>query len=93
MRHLGSAVQFENAARCVVAADGAAGFQRHAGVAADGKLDFDDVLGGAEHRIDVAIALADDCRFAAVARRKFHRRRLGVELRRQFLDLHRDEVG
>ena len=93
MRHLGGAVQFENVARGVVAADGAAGLQRHAGVPADGELEFDDVLGGAEHRIDVAIALADDRRLGAVARRKFHRRRLRVEQRRQFLDLHRDEIG
>ena len=58
-----------------------------------GKLDFDHVLGRAEHRIDVAIALADDRRLAAVARRKFHRRRLRIEQRRQFVDLHRDEIG
>src|SRR5580700_4167033 len=60
---------------------------------ADGKLDLDDMLGGAKYCIDVAIALADDRRLAAMARRKLHRRRLRIELRRQFLDLHRDEIG
>ena len=40
VRHLGGAVQFENVARGVVAADGAAGFQRHAGMPADGELEL-----------------------------------------------------
>ena len=86
-------MQFENAARGVVAADGAAGLQRHAGMPADGQLKFDDVRRVAEHRVDVAIALADDGGFAGMARRKFDRRGLRVEQRRQLLDLRRDQVG
>ncbi len=93
MRHLGGAVQFEDAARGVVAADGAARLQRHAGMPADGKLELDDVGGVAEYRIDVAIALADHRRFAAMAGREFGRCGVRVEQRRQFFDLDRDQIG
>ncbi len=87
VRYFGGAMQLENAARGVKAADGAAGLQRHAGMAADGKLERDDVGGVAEYGIDVAVALTDDRRFAAVARRELDRRGLRVEKRRQLLDL------
>ena len=74
VRHLGGAVQFENAARGVVAADGAARLERHAGMPADGKLELDDVGGVAERRLDVAVALADQRRLAGMSGRKFDRR-------------------
>ena len=47
VRHLGGAVQFQDVARGVVAADRAARFQRHAGMAADGELELDDHAGAA----------------------------------------------
>ncbi len=52
VRHLGGAVQFENAARGVVAADGAARLQRHAGMPADGELKLDHMrrARGTRHR-------------------------------------------
>jgi len=40
---------------------------------ADGELDFDHVGRVAEHRVDIAITLADDRRFAGMARRKLGR--------------------
>ena len=86
-------MQFENAARGVVAADGAARLERHAGMPADGKLELDDVGGGAERRLDVAVALADQRRLAGMSGRKFDRRRTRVEQRRQFLDLGCDQIG
>ena len=88
MRHFGGAVQFENAARGVVAADGAARLQRHARMPADRKLELDDMRRGAKHRIDVAIALADQRRLAGMAGREFGRRGLRVQQRRQFLDVY-----
>ena len=41
VRHLGGAVQLEDVARGIVAADGAARLQRHAGMAADRQLELD----------------------------------------------------
>ncbi len=41
MRDLGGAMKLKNIARSVVAADGAAGFERHAGMPADGDIDLD----------------------------------------------------
>ena len=79
MRHLGGAVQFENVARGVVAADRAARLQRHAGVAADGELELDDDAAPRERRVDVAVALADDVGFGVAAGREFAGRRRGVE--------------
>ena len=62
VRHLGGAVQFEDGARGVVAADCAARLQRHAGMAADRQFELDHHGRGAQHRVDVAVALADDRR-------------------------------
>ena len=93
MRHLGSTMQFGNAARGIVAPDRGARFQRHAGVPPDGEFKLDDMRGAAEHGVDVAIALANDRCFAAMARQELHRRRLRIEKRRQFLDLHGDQIG
>ncbi len=60
VRHLGGAVQFQNVARSVVARDGAARFQRHAGVAADRKLKRNNGVRSAEGGIDVAIGFLQD---------------------------------
>ena len=67
MRHLGGAVQLQDVARRVVAADGAARLQRHAGMAPDRQLEFDDRVGRAHGRLDVAIALVQQVRFAAAS--------------------------
>ena len=93
VRHLGGTVHFQNAARGVITADGAARLQRHAGMPANGEFKLDHMLGGAEHGIDVAVALADDCCFAGVTRRVLKRRRLGIKHRWQFLDFDLDKVG
>ena len=60
MRHLGGAIHFQNIARLIVTGDGAARLQRHAGMAADGKLKRNNRLRVAEGGVHVAIALAHD---------------------------------
>ena len=62
VRHLGGAVHFQHVARLVVAGDGAARFQRHAGVAADRKLKRDNRVRAAEGGVDIAICLFAGCR-------------------------------
>ncbi len=93
VRHLGGAVQLHDAARGVVVADGAARFERHAGMPADRNLDLDHVRRAAEYRVDVAVALVDDRRFARMARRILDRLGIRVEQRRQFVDLDLDQIG
>ena len=93
VRHLGGAVQFEDIARGVVAADGAARLQRHAAVAADGEIELDHGLGAREHGVDVAIALAHDGRLGVAAGRELAGLRIGGEQHRQFGDVDGDEVG
>ena len=56
MRHLGGAVQFEDAAR--FARYGAARLHRHAAMTADGEIEFDDRVRGCQRRFDIAEALA-----------------------------------
>ena len=93
MRDLGGAVQLEDVARGVVAADGAARLQRHAGMAADRQLELDHRWRRAQRRVDVAIALANDRHLGVAAGREFAGLGLRVEQDRQFLDLHDDEIG
>ena len=93
VRHLGGAVQLENVARGVVAADCAAGLQRHAGMAADRELELDDQRRGAKRRIDVAVALADDRHLGVASGGELAGRGLGGEQDRQLLDLDGDEIG
>ena len=62
MRHLGGAVQLQHVARGVVARDRAARLQRHAGMAADRKIERDDRVRGAKRAVEVAIGLLDDHR-------------------------------
>ena len=93
MRHLGGAVQFEDVARGVVAADGAARLQRHAAVAADREIELDHCIGAREHGVDVAVALAHDGRLGVAAGRELAGLRIGGEQHRQFGDLDVDEVG
>ena len=87
VRHLGGAVQLEHVARGVVAADGAARLHRHAGVAADRELELDHQRRGAQRRVDVAVALADDRHLGVAAGRELAGLGVGGEQRRQLLDL------
>ena len=93
MRHLGGAVKLEHVARRVVARNGAAGFQRHAGMPPDRQRRRDDGVRGAESGIDVAIALAHDRGFGRPARLEFAGLVVGMQDRRQFLDVERDKLG
>jgi hypothetical protein len=93
VRHLGGTVQLENVARRVVAADGAARLQRHAAMPPDREIELDYGLGLREHGIDVAVALAHQSRLGVAARRELAGLLRGVEQRRQFRDVDRDEVG
>ena len=65
MRHFGGAVHFQNVARFVVARDGAARLQRHAGMAADRKLKRNNGMRVAEGGVDVAIGFLQDGRLGA----------------------------
>ena len=93
VRHLGGAVQLQHVARRVVAAERAAALDRHAGVPAAGQLQFDDMRRRAEHRIGVAVALGEDRGLGVAAGRELARLVGGMQQRRQFLDLDRDQVG
>ena len=94
MRHLGGAVQFKHVARRVVAGDGAARFQRHAGMPADRRASAATTAWAvAKRRVDVAIALADDRRLGRTARLELARLVRGAQNRRQFLDVERDQLG
>ena len=62
MRHLGSAMQLEHVANRIVSGDRAAGFQRDAGMPPDRQRRRDHGVRGTKSGVDVAIALADDCR-------------------------------
>ena len=93
MRHLGGAVQFEHVMGGVVEADGAAGLHRHAGMTADGEIEFDHRMGGGERRVDVAKAVAHGERRGAAAVVEFAGRVARGHERRQRLDLDLDEIG
>ena len=93
MRDLGGAVQLEHVARGIVAADGAARFHRHAGMAADRELELDDRVRAAQRRLDVAVALVHDRHLGVAAGREFAGRGVGGEQDRQLLDLHGHEIG
>ncbi len=93
VRHLGGAVQLEDRARGVVAADGAAGLQRNAGMAADRQFKLHHHGCGADRGVDVAVALPDDRHLGVAAGRELARLGFGGKQRRQLLDLHGDEIG
>ena len=93
MRHLGGAVQLQNIARGVVARDRAARFQRHAGMAADGKIKLDDGMRGAKRRVNVAIGLLDDHRLGREPAVEFAERRIDRHHRRQFFEIEPHLVG
>ena len=86
-------MQFEDVARGIVATDGTAPFERHAGMAADRQFEFDDDRRRAQDRVDVAITLADDAHLGAAAGRELSRLGVGGEQDRQLIDLEGDEVG
>ena len=93
VRHLGGAVQLEDVARHIIAAECAAGLQRHAGMAADHELELDSDGRAAKNRVDVAVALADDRHLGVAAGRELAGRVLGSEQDGQLLDLDGDEIG
>jgi len=85
-------VQFEDVAGGVIATDGAASLERHAGMAADRQFELHDDGRGAQNRVNVAITLADDAHLGAAAGRELAWLGIGGEQDRQFLDLEGDEV-
>ncbi len=93
VRHLGGAVQFENVAGRVIATDCATGLERHAGMAADRKLELDHQRRGAQHRVDIAVALANDRHLGVASGGELAGLGLGGEQDRQLLDRHGDEIG
>ena len=93
VRHLGGAIKLQHVAGGVVARDGAARLQRHAGMPPDGKIEFDDDSGVAKRRREIAIGLFHDRRLGRTAVLEFPRRCAGVEDDRQFFDRDGDEIG
>ena len=93
VRHLGGAVQLDHVTSRVVAAERAAGLQRRTGMASDREIELDDHMRPGEGGFEVAIALADDVGFAAVAGCELARRVFRGQQDRQFLDPDIDEVG
>ena len=67
MWHFGGAVQFENVAARIVAADGTPRLERHAAVPTNGKIEFDDGMGARHAGVDIAITLAQHSRLGAPA--------------------------
>src|SRR5579872_877476 len=93
MRHLGGAVHFQNVIRLVVARDGAARFERHARVAADGKLKRDNGMRSAESGVEIAEALAHDARLGAAFIVVEARLLCRVERRSLLFDRNLDKLG
>ncbi len=93
MRHLGGAMQLQDVARGIVAADGAAGFDRHAAVAADREIKRDHLVRARHHGVDIAVALTHDGGFGAVAFGKLAGLRVGRKDHRHVLNLDRNEIG
>ena len=93
MRHLGSAVQFKNIAGSVIAADRAPRLQRHAGMAADGKLKLYDNGRRAQRDLHVTVALMDNADFRVAAGGELAWLRVGSEQDGKLLDFHGDEIG
>ena len=93
VRHLRGAVQLQNIARRVIAAERAPAFQRHAGMPPAGQLELDDMRRRFEHRIDVAVALIQNRGFGVAAKGKLGGVVARIELRRQRLDLDRNKIG
>ena len=93
MRHLGGAVQLEDAAGSVIAANAAARLERDAGMAAGGELELDDEGRRAQGRVHVAVALAEDGHLRVAAGHELARLGVGREQDGQLLDLHGHEIG
>ncbi len=93
VRHLGSAMQLQYVARGIVACNGAAGFHRHSGMAADRQLELNHRMRGLECALDIAIALAHHSRLGRAARKYFRRLLFSAEDGEKLLDLHFDKVG
>ena len=67
VRHLGGAVQLQHVMGGVVEADGAAGLQRHPGMAPDREIELDHRMGCRERGVDVAEAVTHGQRRGAAA--------------------------
>jgi len=93
VRHLGGAVHFQHVDCGVIASDGAAGFQRYAGVPPDRERQRHNGGSIAERGIDVAKTLADDRGFGGKPVGELAGCRVGVQHGRQFLDLDHDVFG
>ena len=89
---LGSAVEFKNVTRAVVATDGAPGLERHAGMAPNSQFQRDHRMRVAERGFDVAVFLANYAGLSRAAGLKLSRLLLCLEQRRQFFDLQHNPV-
>src|SRR6185437_16479456 len=67
--------------------------QRYARVPADRERRLDNRMSSAESGIDFAVALAHDRWLGGAAGLEFARRFVGLQNRRQFLDVERDQLG
>ena len=92
-RHLGGPVQLQHVARAIVARDGAARLDRHAGVAADREIELHHRMRGAERGGDVAVGFFHHRGFGRAAAVEIARRRARIEQDGQLLDLHLDQIG
>ena len=92
MGDLGSAVEFENVARAVVATDGAAGLERHTGMAPNSQFQRDHRMRVAERGVDVAVFLANNAGLSRATGLELSGLLLCPQQRRQFFDLQHDPV-
>ena len=86
-------MQLQHLPRAVVAADGATGFNWHAGMATDAQLQSNDRMSPTKRCFKVPVLLADITRRGGTARFEFTGRLIRLEQRRQFLDVQQDPVG
>ena len=93
MRHLGGAMKLEHVLGRVVTRNGAAGLDRDGGMPPDRERRLDHGVSGAEGGVDIAVTLAHDGRLGRAAGFELAGRRVGVQERRQFLDVEHDELG
>ena len=93
MRHLGGAVKLEDIARCVISGDGAAGFDRDAGMAPGRQRRGDHGVSGAKSRVDIAVALANDRRLGRATGLELTGVICGVQNDRQFFDVQHHKFG
>ena len=93
MRAFGRAVEFENAGFRIDPRKPAPAFERHAAMPSDPQVQFDHLRRIGKCRIDIAIALLDDRRFAVMARQKFDGVSGRIRDRRKFVDINEHQIG